>query len=599
MSSTKSPINKQGQQSIVALAFALFTANFLVYGVGRITFWLWNHRFFENLASSDLLLVFLQGARFDAAIAAIVTFLMFWIFVIFKSKVLRNGWLTALVMGHAVLILANFVDCELVHFVGRRMTRSSLYLVGEGNITNLMRYFPMTIVTFFSLGLFIWTHYKIAKYFNPILKTRMQTGLVIFSTLLLTAFFVRGGWQEKPLSFVDSKIIAHPMAHHLILNTPFSVLKSWGQKNIERNHYFNKEKMLSFLNHDSSLDIQPATTELGRFKNKNLVIFILESFSAEYIRPQTTPFLYELMSRSDQTTTFLPAYANGRRSIEGIAAILSGVPALMEEPFVNSEFATNDVVGLGNVFKKKNYRTQFFHGAKNGSMRFDLYTKAIGFDEYYGLNEFPDPKQNDGAWGIWDQPFFNWMCTQIPTQDPFASVVFSLSSHQPFQVPKDFIATVPADAAPILKTVQYTDQALKSFFDCAEKQPWYQQTLFLLVADHTGPELSSAADFKSRYEIMMLFIDPSKNLKINSKQYAQQIDVLPTLNDLFDLNIQGTNHLGRSLLNPGRKTIALYSDQKYELVGDTDLSDDRLKAIRQYFSEAMYDNRLYYPAIKE
>jgi len=121
----------------------------------------------------------------------------------------------------------------------------------------------------------------------------------------------------------------------------------------------------------------------------------------------------------------------------------------------------------------------------------------------------------------------------------------------------------------------------------------------LLVADHTGPELSSAADFKSRYEIMMLFIDPSKNLKINSKQYAQQIDVLPTLNDLFDLNIQGTNHLGRSLLNPGRKTIALYSDQKYELVGDTDLSDDRLKAIRQYFSEAMYDNRLYYPAIKE
>ena len=599
MSSTKSPIDKQGGESILVLAFALFTANFIIYFIGRLSFWLWNLKFFENLDLKDLLLSFLQGARFDAAMVALFSFFSFVILLSVKNRGVKTVLFALVVGAHGLFILANFVDVELVHFVGRRMTKSSLYLVGEGQISNLLRYIPMTVVTFFSLSLYVILHIKIYKMAAHIRLRFRPLALALFLNLLVTLFLVRGGWQEKPLSFVDSKIIQHPMAHHLILNTPFSVIKSWGQKNIERAHYFETAQMQSLLNQDPSLHLEPATTAFGTFRNKNIVVFILESFSSEYITAEWTPFLTELSHRSPHSSLFLPTYANGRRSIEGIAALLSGVPALMEEPFVNSEFATNDVVGLGNLFKKKNYRTQFFHGAKNGSMRFDLYTKAIGFDEYYGLNEFPDPLQNDGAWGIWDRPFFEWMCQKIPEKEAFASVVFSLSSHQPFQVPHDFVPTASTAGAPIIKTVQYTDYALKKFFECAESKSWYKDTLFLLVADHTGPELKTDASFKSRYEVMMLWFDPQGQLKMNTTQPAQQIDVLPTLNDLFDLGIKGRNHLSRSLLIPGQKTIALYSDHHYELVGNSDLSEDRLKAIKQYFSEALYDNRLYSPQIKE
>ncbi len=203
----------------------------------------------------------------------------------------------------------------------------------------------------------------------------------------------------------------------MVLNSTFSAVKSFGQKSFEKLHFFNSARVISELNLNSDLWTQ---SEIPDFKNKNLVIIIAESFSTEYISEENTPFFLALAKKG---AYFKKSYANGLRSIEGIASILAGVPALMEEPFVNSEFATNDFVGLGNLLKKKNYHTSFFHGAKNGSMRFDLFTKAAGFDHYFGLNEFPDKTKHDGSWGIWDENFLIWSCDQMSAfPQPFAAL---------------------------------------------------------------------------------------------------------------------------------------------------------------------------------
>ncbi len=133
---------------------------------------------------------------------------------------------------------------------------------------------------------------------------------------------------------------------------------------------------------------------------------------------------------------------------------------------------------------------------------------------------------------------------------------------------------------------------------CAETQPWYQNTIFIFTADHTGPSLNGNADFKSRYEVPLVFFHPDKEkLKgINAGQIAQHIDVLPTILDLLQIENKNKNHLARSLLRSGPKFVALYSDGHYELVGDLKSPESQLKAVQQYFSEGMYDNRLYYPS---
>ncbi|MBC7458176.1 MAG: sulfatase-like hydrolase/transferase, partial [Bdellovibrionaceae bacterium] len=152
---------------------------------------------------------------------------------------------------------------------------------------------------------------------------------------------------------------------------------------------------------------------------------------------------------------------------------------------------------------------------------------------------------------------------------------------------------------PMLKSIHYTDEALQNFFTCAKAQPWFNNTLFIIMADHTGPALKPVSNFKSNFEIPILFYtsDIKKLQGLSNQQLAQQIDILPTLADLIGFPLLNKNHLARSLYEPGQKVIPLFSDQRYELVTDMNKSfnEDRLKAIRQYFSEGLYDNRLYFP----
>lgn len=592
MNLSKSSDFTQEYKPILKLVLSILSLNFVIYTVIRTTFYFWNSARLENIPLGDLSLLFLQGARFDLAIIFPVI-LICYLFLVFRPLWLSKTLMSAFIVFHTIILCGNFVDSELVNFVGRRFTKNTLYLIGEGSVTNLMTYFWMTVVTGVSLGLYLFLNLKISKSFYKTTLSLKTKAISFFGVVILTVIFGRGGLQEKPISFVDAKVIDHPFAHHMVLNTTFSAIKSFGQPTLEKMSYFDQNKLYAELNLNPALWQQ---AEVPKLKNKNLVIFILESFSSEYINSENTPFFLKL---AETGSYFSKSYANGRRSIEGIASIMAGVPALMEEPFVNSEFATNDFVGLGNLFKKNGYHTSFFHGAKNGSMRFDLFTKAAGFDHYYGLNEFPDKTKNDGSWGIWDEDFLKWTCSQLGTfSAPFATTVFTLTSHQPYNIPENFKQKFSAGTHPVIQAIKYTDFALEQFFECAKNQKWYTDSVFLFVADHTGPSLKIDPAFKSLYEIPILFYAPAANLNLSTDQYAQHIDLLPTLNDLFDLGLKNENHLSRSLYKVGQKTIALYSDHNFELVGDTSLDDDKLKAIRQYYSQGLFDNRLYAPAMK-
>ena len=572
-----------------------------VYLFLRIAFTIYHFDTLQGISALEWVLIHINGLRFD--LAALSPFLLlFFVCTLIPSLSIRR-WFWWLAAASALLfILLNGADVVLTSFTGRRFSKSSLVLVGEGSWKNLLDYTVMAAVTVILLGIGLFGMASSLRRLENGLRVKNFFGRAFLTIVVLvfTVVFARGGLQLKPISFVDAKVVNHPQAHQVVLNSTFTFFTSLGKSGIKKESYFSTKEMHSYLNLNPKLFTPNKTT--FDFKDFNLVFFILEGYSNEYFAANTSPFLYSL-SQSQNAVFFPKAYANGRRSIEGIAALFAGIPALMENPFINSVYATNEFIGLGQLFKNKNYHTSFFHGAENGSMRFDQFTKSAGFDHYFGKNEFPDPKKDDGTWGIYDEPFLIWACEkQTEFQNRFLSSIFTLSSHQPFNVPDDFKMTHPTqtEEGRIIRSYQYADLALQKYFECARTKSWFKKTFFIFVGDHTGPSLTKDPKMADLFHISLGFYSPDVNMKslIPNEQYAQQIDILPTVSDLFELGPLPPNHLSRSLLNAGKKSIVLFSDQHWDIVGDAPELEKSLKATQQYFSEAMIDNRLYYPTTK-
>ncbi len=569
----------------------------LVYLGLRLQFLIWNWSSLKNLSVSDILMAFLYGVRFDFSAFSITVglFCLGWIWL-HKIHFLRKIWFWAFSFLNSFFIFLNYGDAELLNFTARRFTKSSFFLFKEAQTSNIVTpYIGMFFIAVATVAIYIYLALRVSKMKIMPLIIAKKIGLS-FAVLALAVFFFRGGLQTKPLTFVDAKIFDQSYANNLVLNSTFTLIKSFGKPPVERVKFFEDEKMLSLLNRQDL----PTTNTLTQKRPVplNVVYIFLESFSQEYTRlkePEVTPYLNVLRKKS---TDFEKAFANGRRSVEGVAALLSGIPALMEEPFINSEFSANQVIGLGTILSANNYHTSFFHGAQNGSMHFDQFVRSVGIQNYFGKNEYPNKGDDDGTWGIFDEPFLQWTCeklTQFP--QPFFTSIFTLTSHQPYKIPEKYQDQFKDVRHPILRAIQYSDFALKKFMECAEKQSWYSNTLFILTADHTGPELKNGSSFQSRFEVPLLFFSENPDVLkgLISDQFAQHIDVLPTLLETLQIPIKNKNYLARSLWQAGPKVIALYADGRHQLTGQVKDEKEQLKAIQQYFSEGLFDNRLYYP----
>ncbi len=574
---------------------AYFVIHLFIYFLFRLQFLIWNWAALKTLSFSEMAQAFLQGLRFDLSALSVPVGLfligVYWIDDRPRSKKIWFGFFSLL---NFLFILLNFGDSELLNFTARRMTKSSLFLLQEARVSNLiLPYLGMAAITFFFIILYGYIMLRLSKFKCGLKGLRFKLGAT-FLTFIFAVIAARGGLQVKPLTYMDAKIFDQTYANNLVLNSTFTLLKSLGKSQTERVRFFDQKKMISLLNDQTLISqFRPQTK-----KPLNVVFIFMESFSKEYTElknPEVTPFFNSLRKNS---VDFSHAYANGRRSIEAAAALLSGIPALMEEPFINSEFSANQVIGLGTMLSANHYHTSFFHGAQNGSMHFDQFIKSVGIVNYFGKTEYPHSGDDDGTWGIYDEPFLQWMCEKLGGfPAPFFSSVFTLSSHQPYQLPQAHQNQFSEGSIPILKSIQYADYSLEQFMKCAQVQPWYDNTLFILTADHTGPELHSNSSFESHYEVPLIFFHQDKKIlkNMDADQFAQQIDILPTLLETLQIPLKNKNYLSRSLWQSGPKVIALYADGKYQLVGQVTDGAEQLRAIQQYFSEGLFDNRLYYP----
>lgn len=446
------------------------------------------------------------------------------------------------IVANSLFAALNLMDVEYFQYTNKRSTSDLFTILGAGNdlkqlLTTFIVDFWIIILLFIGLiwlSVILWkrtvnfSDFQQEKTVNKILTCCFFVPIMIISG--------RGGIQLKPAGVMEVTQLSDAGSSGLILNTPFTMLKSLGKDQLEEKNYFSQEESEKYFN-----PIQKSNPARLLPNKTNVVIVILESFGNEFVgyfnenRSGYTPFFDSILGKS---LTFEYGIANGKKSIEAVPAILASIPNLMDNPYISSPYATNKIEALPELLKKSGYSSAFFHGATNGSMRFDAFAKQCGFEQYFGRYEYGNDAHFDKTWGILDEYFNPWTARKITNlKQPFFATLFTLSSHHPYYVPSRWKNTLKKGPHPICQSIQYGDMSLRKFFLEAKKQPWYNNTLFVLVADHTPASTDAFYSQKEQmYRIPIAFFDPLNRIKPkNEKVLFQQLDILPTLLDLLNV----------------------------------------------------------------
>jgi Sulfatase len=611
----------------------------VLFSVSRVQFWRANISFFGEITVDQLTEIGLGGIRFDW-VSVIYLNLIYILIQIFPGKFKYKPSTIKFsnvffVVTNSLGLLANCIDAAYFPFNLRRTTWQSLSELKElNNATALMQSFMLRYWQVGALGvIFILVLIGVVL----VIKPKKQASFSTYTHFDLAFLFIfplvaglRGGdlkHSTRPLGLNHAgEYVNTPQQVYLVLNTPFSIFKTLGSQKASKLRFFSAgiEKVYSPIHHP--------TFAASDFKPFNVVIIIVESYSEEAsgvvnsnrVSGGFTPFLDSLRR---QSLFSKKSFANGKKSIEALPSVWCGLPSF-SQPYVLSPFATNTVNSLPQILKTKGYHTSFFHGASNGSMGFQAFSNLIGIENYFGKNEFGDDTQSDGIWGIWDEPFLQFMARKINTfPQPFFSTVFTLSSHDPFKIPASYNGKLKKGPHPIYETLGYTDLALRRFFDKIKIEPWFNNTLFVFTADHTSSHASLPA-FKSsvgRFRIPIFFYCPALIPPAESEEIIQQTDIFPTVLALLRSSqpylafgqVKGAatkesfavNHFGHYqwlsgdyvLLFDGEKTVGLYNfvadstlktDVQHKLPALKQKMERAIKAYLQQYQNRLIDNRL-------
>ena len=530
----------------VLLAFGALAA-------AQVAFHICNLRIFHLDGMREWVSLLLGNLHFG--LATVAAFLLPYIILMLLPLPTRNRrWyriLTETLYIAAVLIMIIPRGCNSAYYqYTYRLLSDEIfsYLGISGQMGSLAPHFAVDYwfawVCPLAIALvFFFLNKLIGRYEVPE-KARADWRLVLSALLLILC--LRGGVTHA-LQPADAARYVQPKNTALVNNDSHNILRTIFTPDLEEVNYMTAEEastLSPFLQAGTQYPCDSAT-------HKNVVIIILESFGQEFMAyyntqadaDTRTPFLDSIAAHS---TTY-DGRANGKKSIEGIMAINAGIPNLMSRPFANSRYGENDhYTGLPETLRRNGYHTAFYHGSYNGVMGFDSTCSKLGYDEYLGMDEYnawnPGNSDYDGTWGIYDEPFLQYTADHISQTfkrsdgKPFMATVFTVTSHHPFPIPDAYKGRFIEGRHPILKCVEYTDNALRAFFETAKRQEWYANTLFIICGDHSGHGLTREYnDYDGWYRIPMIFFDPSADSAVRSQRIMQQTDIYPTLVDMLGL----------------------------------------------------------------
>ena len=613
------------KQEYLAFFYRLGLA-YLFYFIARVLFYIFNKDLLNISNASELFNTFYYGIAFDTTailyINAIFTLLSLLPLFVNTHKTFQKVLFYIYFIFNFIAYATNFIDMIYYKFSNFRLTFTVFEeFKNETNGNALLFSFLKDywyILVLFLVTCYLWIYLYKKVNVKPIeITKKLSYTLSSIVILLLIATLMVGGIRgdfkhsTRPITLVDAnRHVTKQEQAVLVLNTPFAIIRTINKREFKNPNFFKQEDISKYIKPIKQYTKNPET-------KPNIVLFIIESYGREYIGALNkrkkiknyegyTPFFDSLIQHS---LAFDNAYANGRKSIHGMSSVLSGIPSY-KVAFTSSAYSNQKIQSLISTLKDYGYDTSFFHGAANGSMGFLGYSNILGIDHYYGKTEFNDDSKSDGIWGIWDEYFFQYIADELgKKKSPFFAAIFTLSSHAPYKLPKEFEGKFPVGHKPVHKMVGYTDYAFKKFFNRVKKEPWYNNTIFVFTADHTNQKYyKKYRKGINRLAVPIIFFKPDNSLAKLDTVVAQQIDIYPSILDLIgykkpfrswgrsvfsnDMAPFAITHSGNvfyyikndyTLVFDGKKTIGFYN--KDDVMLEHNLIDKKLPEMKKMDNE--------------
>ncbi|GAA3950810.1 LTA synthase family protein [Hymenobacter algoricola] len=528
------------------------------------------------LADGELLRVFGYGLRLDASAAAYLSLVPYLLLT--GGSLLAGRFpldrllrLYSAVIG-IVVTFFTVADLELYRAWGFRLDSTPLqYLDSPAEMAASAGSAPLLLLAGLLTGLLVfgWGLYARLCGRLPLLPPgfgRGRAALVGLLYLGLLAVPLRGGVQQIPVNQSDVYFSARPFANHAAVNVPWNVVNSLFLQSGGPNQYqFMPDSVAArTVRQLYAPGADTAATRLLRIKRPNVVFIILESFTAKFVagtggEKNVTPNLDSLARTG---VLFTNLYAAGDRSQKGLVSLLSGYPNQPSTSIIKYPRKTERLPHLCQDLKRAGYASHYYYGGELAFANMKSYLVTAGYDRFTERSDFPISQQSS-KWGAHDHVLFDRILGDLQTQaQPFFVTAFTLSSHEPFDVPIPRRFPGTDEAALFRNSVYYADWALGRFLHRARQQPWWENTLLVLVADHGHPlPGDDANESAGKFHIPLILAGGALRPEARGRvldTFGSQTDVAATL--LAQLQLPTAAYQwSYDLLRPARRPFAFYA----------------------------------------
>ncbi|EJK2114127.1 LTA synthase family protein [Vibrio navarrensis] len=395
-------------------------------------------------------------------------------------------------------------------------------------------------------------------------KWRWRPVLAV-AVIILCVLGARSSLGHRPLSPAMVAFSNDPLVNDLVLNSAYSVFFAVNNMKSERSaaQFYGKmdtKRVIDLVKQSSAkeqylpgslptLNFNPATHQ---GKKKNLVILLQESLGSRFVGGlgglPLTPNLDQLLKEG---WNFTQMYATGTRSVRGIEAVTTGFPPTPSRAVVKLSKSQTGFFTIADLLRKQGYHTQFIYGGEAHFDNMKSFFLGNGFEQIVDEPQYDNPEFK-GSWGVSDEDLYtkaDQEFTRLNQQGkPFFSLVFTSSNHSPFEYPAGKIEQYDAQFNTRNNAVKYSDYALGTFFDKAKKSDYWDNTVFIIIADHDarvyGSQLVPAEHFHIPALILGKDITPREDDRL-----ANNLDMPPTLLSLIGVDAT-TPMIGRDLTKP-------------------------------------------------
>ena len=589
------PFTKRLLHTPAGLLIRRLALLYVVLALCRVAFAVYNAPTFGGTSWSDLRQLVAGSLLFDTA-SIVYADGLFILLSLLPLHAREKRWYRNLRYGYyvvvnAVVVALNLADAVYFRYTQKRFTADEIFFADNDNTLQLIGTFMaenwyLAVLWAVLTALLAWGYGRRTEE-----ESLLRGGWPYYAggtvTLLLAAGLclggARGGFTRmtRPITLSNATLYTSDNARaNLILSNPFCILRTIGSGGgLSYRKYFATPEA---LNVRFTPVHQPADSVAVDLQGRNVVIFIMESMSAEHsalLRPDLyadlpekgfTPFLDSLMRHG---MCFKRMYANGTRSIQAMPSVLGSIPSF-RTPFVLMPQSLGASRQLPALLADRGYATAFFCGSERGSMGFGAYARSAGIERLVSREDYEAKHGRgdfDGYWGIWDEEFLQFLGEELDeTPEPFFATLFTLSSHHPFVVPERYAAMLPQGYTRIHKGVAYDDAAFRRFFGRFSDREWFRRTIFVFVADHVSSEkfAPDTREYPGNMHIIGFLYTPDGALQGSVEEPTEQLDIMPTLLGLLG-NREPYFAFGRDILNePQRPRWSVSYDGKFRALTD-------------------------------